>query len=101
MGWVINTTYRPIYPRGKGPGIYCTGGYKGQRAGLTGVVNFIPTEIRTPDLSARRGVAIPTTALSNLVEILQEKLLWGAAFFRIYSIRVYAGNSVRFWLNPF
>jgi hypothetical protein len=32
-GWVVSTTPRPLYPRER-PGIHCTGGWVGPRAGL-------------------------------------------------------------------
>jgi len=35
MGWVVNATPRPLYPRGR-PGTGCTGGWVGPRAGLDG-----------------------------------------------------------------
>ena len=41
-------------PPGKGPGIYCTGGWVGPRAGLDGCGEISPpTGIRSPDLPAR------------------------------------------------
>jgi len=43
---------------------------------------------------------MPTIALSNIVELLQESLLWRAAFRRVNNIKVHAGTSLRFWLNP-
>ena len=35
MGWVVNTTPRPLYPREQ-PGAHCIGGWVGPRAGLDG-----------------------------------------------------------------
>jgi hypothetical protein len=35
MGWVVNATPRPIYPREK-PGTHCTGGWVGPMAGGDG-----------------------------------------------------------------
>ena len=32
-GWVVSTTPRPLYPPER-PGIHCTGGWVGPRAGL-------------------------------------------------------------------
>jgi hypothetical protein len=34
MGWVVNVTPPPLYPRGRIAGIHCTGGWVGPRAGL-------------------------------------------------------------------
>jgi hypothetical protein len=33
MGWVVNATTRPLYPRER-PGTHCIGGWVGPRAGL-------------------------------------------------------------------
>ena len=33
MGWVVNATLRPLYPR-EGTGTHCIGGWVGLRAGL-------------------------------------------------------------------
>ena len=35
MGWVVNATPRPLYPRGR-PGNHCIGGWVGPKAGLDG-----------------------------------------------------------------
>jgi hypothetical protein len=35
MGWVVNATPRPLYPRER-PGIHCVRGWVGLRAGLDG-----------------------------------------------------------------
>ena len=35
MGWVVNATPRPLYPRER-PGTHCTGRWVGPRAGLDG-----------------------------------------------------------------
>jgi hypothetical protein len=35
MGWVVNLTHRPLYPRGR-LGTHCIGGWMGRRAGLDG-----------------------------------------------------------------
>jgi hypothetical protein len=35
MGWVVNATPRPLYPRER-PGTHCIGGWVGSRAGLDG-----------------------------------------------------------------
>jgi hypothetical protein len=52
MGWVVNATPRPLYPRVR-PGTYCIGGWVGPQ-GLTGRVRKIspPTGIRSPDRPA-------------------------------------------------
>jgi len=50
LGWVVNTTPRPPYPRGRRVGTHCRGGWVGPRAGLDG---FGKSRIRSPDRSAR------------------------------------------------
>ena len=40
-GWVVNARLRPLYPRER-PGIHCTGGWVGPRAGLVGAENLVP-----------------------------------------------------------
>ena len=41
MGWVVNTTPRPLYPR-ELPHTHCTGGWVGPRAGLDECVKHRP-----------------------------------------------------------
>jgi len=48
MGWVVNTTPRPLYPR-EGTGTHCIGGWVGARAGLDGYGKSRPTGTRSPD----------------------------------------------------
>ena len=48
MGWVVNDTPQPLYPRER-PGTHCIGGWVGLRAGWTGAENLAPTGIRSPD----------------------------------------------------
>ena len=46
MGWVANTTPRPLYPRER-PGTNSIGGWVGQRAGLDGLFNNVRTLMRS------------------------------------------------------
>ena len=41
MGWVVNATPRPLYPRER-TGTHCTGGWVGPRAGLDEDKNLPP-----------------------------------------------------------
>jgi hypothetical protein len=52
MGWVVNATPMPLYPRQR-PGTHCVGGWVGLRAGLDSAENLAPTGIRSPDRPAR------------------------------------------------
>jgi hypothetical protein len=52
MGWVVNSTPRPLYPR-KRPVTHCIGGWVGPRAGMDGCGKSYPTRIRSPDRPAR------------------------------------------------
>ena len=46
MGWVVNATPRPLYPRER-PVIHCIGRWVGLTAGLAGAENLSPTGIRS------------------------------------------------------
>ena len=48
MGWVVNTTPRPLYPR-ECPGSKCTGRWLCSNFRLVGTENFAPTGIRHHD----------------------------------------------------
>ena len=52
MGWVVNATPRPLYPRER-PGTRCIGGWVGPGAGLDGCGKSLPHLIRSPDRAAR------------------------------------------------
>ena len=41
MGWVVNATHRPLYPRER-TGSHCIGGWVGSRAGLDGCGKSCP-----------------------------------------------------------
>jgi hypothetical protein len=43
MGWVVNATHRPLYPRER-PGTHCVGGWVGPRAGLDVCGKYRPPE---------------------------------------------------------
>ena len=45
MGWVVNATPPPLYPRER-PGTPCIGGWVGPRAGLDGC-GFDPRTVQT------------------------------------------------------
>jgi hypothetical protein len=49
----INATTRPLNPPGKIPGTYCTGGWEGLGAGLTGRKNLALIVVQAPDRAAR------------------------------------------------
>jgi hypothetical protein len=52
MGWVVNATPQPLYPRER-TGTCCIGSWVGLRAGLDGAENLAPTRIPSPDRPAR------------------------------------------------
>jgi len=52
MGWVVNATPRPLYPRDR-RGTHCIGGWVGPRPVWTGAENLAPTGIPSPDRPAR------------------------------------------------
>ena len=49
MGWVVNATPRPLYPREGDLVPMGQGGWVDLGAGLTGAENLAPTGIRSPD----------------------------------------------------
>ena len=50
---MVSAPPRPLYPPGKRPSTYCTGGLVGPRAGLNGCENLAFTGIRFSDRPAR------------------------------------------------
>jgi hypothetical protein len=52
VGWVVNATPRPLYPRER-PGTHCIGGWADLRAGQDGAKILASTGIRSPDRPAR------------------------------------------------
>jgi len=52
MGWVVNVTPRPLYPRER-PGAHCIGGWVDPGPVWTGAENIANTGIRSPDRPAR------------------------------------------------
>ena len=69
MGWVINTTSRPIYPRER-PGTHCTGGWMDRRDGLDWCGKISPPpgfDPRTIQVLASRytDCAIPNRGLKT------------------------------------
>ena len=51
MGWVVNATPRPLYPR-ESPCAHCIGGWVGLRAGLDGCGKSRPHRNLTPRMSS-------------------------------------------------
>ena len=60
MGWVVNATTRPLYPREQ-PGTHCIGGWVGPKAGLDGCGKSRPHRDSILGMSNPYRVAIPTT----------------------------------------
>ena len=50
MGWVLNATPRPLYPR-ETPGTHCIGGWMGIRVGLDGCGKSRPLRDSIPGQS--------------------------------------------------
>ena len=59
MGWAVNATTRPLYPRER-PGTRCIGGWVGLRAGLDRCIKPRPHRDSIPGPSSPQPVAIPT-----------------------------------------
>jgi len=66
MGWVVNATSWPLYPRER-PGTHCIGGWVGPRAGLDGCGKTRPHWDSIPGPSSPQRVAIPTELTRPLV----------------------------------
>jgi len=70
MGWVVNATTRPFYPRER-PGTHYLGGWVGPRVGLDGCGKSRPNGIRSQDRPARSerctNWAIPAPVISIVV----------------------------------
>jgi hypothetical protein len=58
MGWVVNATPLPLYPRER-PGTHFQDGWVGPQPVWTGAENLAPTGIRSPVRPARKRIAIP------------------------------------------
>jgi hypothetical protein len=73
-GWVVTVTPRPRFAPGKGPpGIHCTGGWVGPRAGLDTEVwgkIFCPRRRSNPDRSVVQPVVRHYTAWANQIPVL-------------------------------
>ena len=59
MGWVVNATPRPLYPRER-PGTDCIGGWVGPNVGLYGYGKNLPYRDSIPGRSSPYQVAILT-----------------------------------------
>ena len=58
MGWVVNATPRPLYPRER-PDTHCIGGWVSPRAGLEGCGKSRPGRDSIPGPSSPQRVAVP------------------------------------------
>ena len=73
MGWVVNATPRPLYPRGR-PGIHCIGGWVGPRAGLDGCGKSRPHRDSIPGPSVTSRYIDWAIAACTLLERLLEMM---------------------------
>jgi len=82
MGWVVNATPRPLYPRER-PGTHCIRSWVGPRAGLEGCGNSRPPpgfDVRTvqPEASRYTDWAIPAHVSWAVLFVMCS---WNAWFF--------------------
>jgi hypothetical protein len=78
MGWVVNATPRPLYPRER-PGSHCVGGWVGPRTGLEGYEKFRPHRNSIPgpksifkvQLKSKKTVQLFVTQQRNFESCLQ------------------------------
>ena len=87
MGWVVNATPWPLYPRER-PGTYCVGGLVGPRVGLDGCGKSRPHRHSIPGPSSTKRVAIPT-APSRPIYIYIIYIYWGKDIFFVISSRYF------------
>ena len=85
MGWVVNVTPRPPYPRER-PGTHCTGGWVGPRAGLEGCGKSRPPPGFDPrtvhDVASRyTDWAIPAHTKYLLYAYFMERILISGSHF--------------------
>jgi hypothetical protein len=84
MGWVVNTTPLPLYPRER-PGTHCIEAGWAPRAVWTGTENLAPTRIHSPDRPARSeslyrlNCPYPICVCRNLVfyAVFVNSYMWG------------------------
>jgi hypothetical protein len=100
MGWVVNATARPLYPRER-PSTHYTGDWVGPRPVWTGTKNLASTGIRSPDRPARSespyrlSYAGPPSA-HQLIQIYKER-----PFNKAVSRRLPTANSrVQYHTRP-
>jgi len=74
MGWVVNATPRPLYPRER-LGTHCIGGWVGPRAVLDGCGKSRPHRDSIPGPSSPWRVAVPTELSRPLIIIIFNAVL--------------------------
>jgi hypothetical protein len=77
MGWVVNATPRPVYPRER-PRTYCTGSWVGLRAGLDGCGRSRPHRDSTPKTFENKDCVTMYNLLYH-----QRKYFWMSISFNI------------------
>jgi hypothetical protein len=92
MGWTVNATPRPLYPRDR-PAVHCIGGRVGPRAGLNGCGKSRPIGIRSPDRPARSESLYRLSYPGPL--IYYQTLLSFTAIFICRYCRLASGTRVR------
>ena len=84
MGWVFNTTPRPLYPRER-PDTHCIGGWLAPRPVGTDAKNFAPARVRSPDRPARSEslyrLSYPGPPCLNVVMLIIVVLDYGRLWF--------------------
>ena len=74
MGWVVNATLRPLYPRER-PDTHCIGSWVGPRAGLDGCGKFHPPPPPGFDPQTVQPVASRCTDRALPAPVLHWKML--------------------------
>jgi len=68
MGWLVNATPRPLYPRER-PGTHCTGDWVGPRDGLGGCGKYRPYRDSIPVASCYTDCAIPALYFVTYIKL--------------------------------
>ena len=83
MGWVVNATPQPLYPRERRD-THCTGGWVGPGPVWIGAENLAPTGIRSPDRPARSmslyRLGCPVHAVKHKYALIYDDWILHAAY---------------------
>ena len=90
MGWMVNATPRPLYPR-EWLGVHCIGGWVEPRAGLDGCGKSRPhRDSRSPDRPAQKcSNSYRQCSTQYKSDISPLATLWGGQNFSTFCLQIY------------